>query len=163
MKTYIIILHYGKLEVTQKCIDSLAEHDTSFEKIVLLNNDRNITLSLSQFRSVNKKLHIINNKENFGFAAGVNIGIRFSLQKNADYIFLLNNDTMIEKDFLKKLFDVFQKDSRIGIIGPAISFHRNGKTIYDVGGKLNSFFGRTSHKEIEEIVDLQPKIVQYVK
>src|SRR5437660_14396 len=117
IKIFIVILHYGKLEVTQKCVNSLAEHDKDFEEIVLINNDENITLSKSHFTLVNKKIHIINSKKNVGFAAGVNIGIHYALEQKAEYVFLLNNDTIIAKYFLKKMVGVMQKEEKIGIIG----------------------------------------------
>ena len=47
---------------------------------------------------------LIKNKKNYGFAEGNNIGIRFALKNlNPDYILLLNNDTVVDKDFLKAL------------------------------------------------------------
>ncbi len=166
MAVYIVILHYGKLEVTQKCIDSLAIHDKDFEEIVLINNDGSITLSKSQFSTENKKLHIINNKKNLGFAAGVNIGITYALTQKAQGIFLLNNDTVIEDGFLKKLVAVFREDERIGIAGPAIAFHKDGKMLYDLGGSVNPLIGRTKHHEVETIpgnyMKELPKIVTYV-
>lgn len=149
MKVFIIILHYGKLETTQKCILSLAKHAQEFEQIILINNDEKINVSSSIFTVSKNKLHIINNKRNFGFAAGVNIGIVYALKQNADFIFLLNNDTIIENKFLQKLLTVFKKNKDIGIVGPAIEFTRDKKTIVDLGGRVNLFFGRTSHEETE--------------
>jgi len=163
MNVYIVILHYGKLETTQKCIDSLAKHDTAFEKIVLINNDDSIQLSSKQFAIEKKKLHIINNKKNLGFAAGVNVGIRYALAQNAAYVFLLNNDTIIEKDFLEKLCAAFLENKNTGIVGPAISFYKNGKLTYDLGGNVNLLFGRTHHHEVGAIPDNCPgNIVTYI-
>lgn len=163
MSIYIVVLHYGKLETTQKCVDSLAKHESEFEKIVLINNDEKIILSEKQFAVAHKKLHIINNKKNYGFAAGVNIGIRYSLDKKAEAIFLLNNDTIMGKDFLKKLANVLEKNKKIGIVGPAISFHKQGKTLYDLGGKVNLLIGRTQHSNVGVIPCNYPlQIVQYI-
>lgn len=162
MKIFIVILHYGKLETTQGCIASLAKYSRSFQQIVLINNDENITLFPSQFKKINKKLHIINNEKNLGFAAGVNVGIRYALSQKAEYIFLLNNDTIVEKDFLKKLVHVLKKEKTSGIVGPAIWFRKDGKILYDLGGRVNMFFGRTSHDEVEKITDVHQRLVQYI-
>lgn len=162
MKIFIVILHFGNIAVTQKCIDSLSQHDADYEKIVLINNDGAIMLSADQFNLPNRKLHIINNKKNVGFAAGVNIGIKYALGQKAEYIFLLNNDTIIAKDFLKKLVGVFQKEKHIGIIGPSITFQKAGKTVYDLGGSVNLLIGRTHHEEVEEITDKRLHIVTYI-
>lgn len=162
MNIFIIILHYGELAVTLECIESLTKHDKDFEKIILINNDGDILLSATQFEILNKKIHIVNNKKNVGFAAGVNIGIKYALAQGAQYVFLLNNDTIIEKDFLKKLVSVLETKKEIGIVGPAIAFHKDGKTLYDLGGRVNLLIGRTQHDEVEKIIDVNPKIVTYV-
>jgi hypothetical protein len=150
------------LGVTQKCIDSLSKHDKDFEEIILINNDGNITVAKSQFNLKNKRIHIINNSNNIGFAAGVNIGIHYALAQKAEYVFLLNNDTIIAEDFLEKMIGVFQKENTIGIMGPAIAFHKNQKTVYDLGGKVNTVFGRTHHDEVEQISNTDVKIVKYI-
>lgn len=158
MKIFIIILHYGKLETTQKCIASLAKHDREFEKIVLINNNAEIEVKQSEFSFSKNKIHIVNNKKNIGFAAGVNIGITYALKEHADYIFLLNNDTIIGKDFLQKLKTVLEENNQIGIVGPVIEFKRDEKTIYDLGGKVNVLIGRTSHEEVGAIPRNRPKL-----
>jgi len=54
---------------------------------------------ISNFPS-NKKLTLIKNEKNFGFAEGNNIAIRYALKAlNINYILLLNNDTIVEKNF----------------------------------------------------------------
>ncbi|WP_321422163.1 glycosyltransferase [uncultured Methanobacterium sp.] len=64
---------------------------------------------------------MIKNKENYGFAEGNNIGIRFSLNNlDPDYILLLNNDTVVEKNFLDELVKNGENNKEIGILGPKI-------------------------------------------
>ena len=56
-------------------------------------------------------LVIIKNIENIGFAAGCNIGIRYALESGAEYVWLLNNDTFIEKESLSILVN-FQENNK---------------------------------------------------
>ena len=58
-----------------------------------------------------KKLIMIKNEKNYGFAKGNNIGMKFALNTlNPEYILLLNNDTAVEPDFLtKKIKSKFQE------------------------------------------------------
>ncbi len=89
----------------------------------------------------NKRLILIKNKENYGFAEGNNIGIRFSLKElKPDYILLLNNDTVVEQHFLTHLVKTGESDDNIAVIGPKTYFYNfNGKTdvIWSVGGTIN--------------------------
>jgi len=157
---YIIILHFGNIETTKKCLDSLARYEKTFDQIVLVNNDPAVTLSLSQFTTLKTKLRIINNKKNLGFAGGVNVGITSALEKKAEYVLLLNNDTLITSDIITPLATTIINP--IGIAGPAIKFTKENKTLYDLGGYVNLLFGRTHHHEVEEITDKKAKVVPYV-
>lgn len=76
-----------------------------------------------------RNLYILKNNENYGFAEGNNIAIKIALRSNPDYIMLLNNDTVVEHDFLNKLVDVAEKDEKIGVIGPVIYYYdHEGRT-----------------------------------
>ncbi len=91
--------------------------------------------------SSNEKLVLLVNSENYGFAEGNNIGIRYVLNTfNSDYILLLNNDTVVEENFLNSLVKVAENDAEIGILGPKIYYYDfQGKTdvIANLGGKID--------------------------
>ncbi len=71
-----------------------------------------------------KKLILIKNENNYGFAEGNNIGIRYALKAlNPDYLLLLNNDTVVDKDFLWELVEVEGGNDLIGIVGPKIYYY----------------------------------------
>lgn len=78
----------------------------------------------------NKKMVMIRNDNNYGFAEGNNIGIRYALKfQNPDYILLLNNDTVVKGDFLDKLVNDINGDEHIGFAGPIIyKYDYNGRT-----------------------------------
>ena len=83
---------------------------------------------------------MIKNDINYGFAKGNNIGIQYALNNlNSDYILLLNNDTVVNKDFLNKMINVGEQDKKIGIIGPIINYYENIDIIWFAGGKMNWF------------------------
>jgi GT2 family glycosyltransferase len=72
----------------------------------------------------NRKLILIKNEENYGFAEGNNIGMRYALKAlNLDYVLLLNNDTVVDKAFLSELINVAESDEWIGIVGPKIYYY----------------------------------------
>lgn len=84
----------------------------------------------------------IQNPRNLGFAGGCNVGIRQALKDGADAVFLLNQDAEIDAESLKIL-----EANPADIVAPVIRFKRNGKWVYDHGGKINWTIGRTSHIE----------------
>ena len=81
----------------------------------------------------NRKIVLIRNDKNYGFAEGNNIGIRYTLKaQNPDYILLLNNDTVVKSDFLNELVNALQSDETAGFAGPSIYY-------YDYKGMTNIF------------------------
>lgn len=95
---------------------------------------------------VDRRMVLIKNKDNYGFAGGNNIGIKFALSVlNPDYILLLNNDTVVDIGFLDKLVKVAEKEKNIGIVGPKILYYHNNRVINSVGAKVNWKFGSAAN------------------
>jgi GT2 family glycosyltransferase len=88
-------------------------------------------------------MKIIKNKENLGFAGGNNVGIEFVLNNHeVDYIFLLNNDTIVDSEFLNESIKSFEVNEKIGIVGSKILYYNNPDKIQSEGGKINFWTGR---------------------
>ncbi|HEC88424.1 MAG TPA: glycosyltransferase family 2 protein [Thermoplasmata archaeon] len=114
----------------------------------------------------NRKLILIKNEKNYGFAEGNNIGMRYAMKiLNPDYILLLNNDTVVEKKFLDELIKVAESDEKIGVVGPKIYYYDESKKIQFAGGKINWLRGETKEigrDKIEENQYNKIKEVDYV-
>ena len=90
-----------------------------------------------------KKLILIKNNENVGYAEGNNIGIRFALSKlKTDFILLLNNDTVVDKEFLTEMVKVSESSNENGITGPKIYYYDQPNRIWFARGKISWKFCR---------------------
>lgn len=144
MNTFILILNYNAGKETLNCLKLFNELDY-LNNIIVIDNG-------SQDNSVNiisnhyPKIKIIENKQNLGFAKGMNVGIKYALENNAKRILLLNNDT----EFSKKAFEILLNTNE-DITGPVLRYIDNGKTIFDLGGYINYWTGRAYHKETTKI------------
>jgi len=91
--------------------------------------------------SSDRRLIIIKNDKNYGFAEGNNIGIRYALKSlNPKYILLLNNDTVVDSHFLTELVKTGESNDNIAVVGPKTFFYDfNGKddVIWSVGGVID--------------------------
>lgn len=95
-----------------------------------------------------KKMLIIANERNEGFAEGSNLGMRTALTGEPDYVLLLNNDTVVDKRFLGELVQVAEDNRKAGFVGPKVYYSNfNGRrdVINFAGGKLDVIRGRTHH------------------
>jgi len=89
----------------------------------------------------NKKLILIKNEKNYGFAEGNNIGMRYAMKAlNPDYVLLLNNDTVVDPVFLMELVKVAENNRKIGLIQPKILYYDN-LTINTTGFLCDIFIG----------------------
>ncbi len=77
--------------------------------------------------------------------------LEFALKNlNPDYILLLNNDTVVDKDFLNILVQEGEKDNKIGLLGPKMYYYDNPNVIWCIGGKIDWKFARGLHVGINE-------------
>ncbi len=80
---------------------------------------------------------LVENQQNIGFAAGNNLGMEIGKKLfDSKYIYLLNNDTVIEPQTMRILVDSLQGDSRIGAVTSAIYHYSDADRIVNLGGKL---------------------------
>jgi GT2 family glycosyltransferase len=147
---YIIVLTWNGKVDTLECIKSLELLTYSNYKIVVVDNASEDG-TCEAVRQLHSSVHVIKNTHNFRFAGGNNIGIEFALENNANYILLLNNDTVADKNVLSYLIGSIEKDKTVGMAGPKIYFHSDPKRIWYAGGKINWWSGSISHLGVHEI------------
>jgi len=103
----------------------------------------------------NERLILIRNDKNEGFTEGNNIAMRFALNYlDPDYLLLLNNDTVVDNNFLTELITVGESNQAIGFIGPKIyhySHNGNRKTLQFAGAKQNIWIFHPKHIGWNEI------------
>lgn len=99
--------------------------------------DKSKDLNLFETLDPYEKLIIIRNDDNYGFAEGNNIGMRFVLKNlDSNYLLLLNNDTVVKKDFLSRLVELSESDETIGVCGPKVLYYHQPQVINSAGGKI---------------------------
>lgn len=84
------------------------------------------------------KLITISNGDNLGFAAGNNVALKYVLSKKDEgsYSLLLNNDTVVEPDFLNRLMDFMNKNPTYVACTPQIRLFEPNDKIWNCGGKI---------------------------
>ena len=96
MKIFAIVITYNGQKWYDRCFGSLSASETPVEIVVVDNASSDDTVGFIKERFPG--VHLIESKENLGFAKANNIGIRYALDNDADFVFLLNQDAWIEKD-----------------------------------------------------------------
>jgi GT2 family glycosyltransferase len=139
-RVFIIVVNYNGPDDTLECIASVRKINYPDYRVVLVDNG-STDASIEVFRKNSSDITLIENGENLGFAEGNNVGIRHALANGADYVFLLNNDTVLEPDALGHLVSYAQENPAAGIVGPKILYYSNPDTIWFAGGNIDPFNG----------------------
>jgi len=131
---YIVILNWNLKDDTAECVESVLDLDYPKLSIVLVDNGS--TDGSPQYLSSRfPQIRVVANRENKGFTAGNNVGIQYALGHGADYVFILNNDTIVDRESLRELVSVAESDPRIGIVGPLILYHEAKDKIWELGAR----------------------------
>lgn len=122
-KVLIVILNYGTFDLTLKIITELHEKlDYNNYSIMVIDNcSPNESADVLKENSNQMGYIFFANEKNSGYAAGNNIGFRYSIQNNFKYTWILNNDVKLRENYiLQKLVRVLEEHDDIGCIGPKI-------------------------------------------
>ena len=109
----VVIPHYGSDDDLNACLESFTKDD-----------------------NVNNIFIVDNNKDNVGFSKGVNEGFAKSQATDADYVAVVNNDTVAIKDAFGPLVKTLKEDPYSAIVGPKIVHHENQDHIIHAGGMM---------------------------
>ncbi len=147
---YTIIVNWNGKADTLACLDSLSKIDYRNMRILVVDNgshDGSADAIQTQF----PQLEFRQNHRNFGFVGGNNAGMKHAMSVGADYVLLLNNDTLVSQDFLTRLVDVAEKDYQVGALGPTIYYHETPEVIWSAGGEIDWRNGSTKMTGIGEV------------
>ncbi|BDQ04195.1 glycosyltransferase family 2 protein [Ignavibacterium sp.] len=139
----VIIINWNGLDDTIECVKSLKTTDYENYKITIVDNNSNEfnKTKLKELQENYKDITLIFNESNLGFSGGNNIGIQQALREGADYILLLNNDTIVEPSSFSKLISVFEHDINAGIASPKINYYDFPDLVWSAGGKISKIRG----------------------
>jgi len=145
---YIILVNYNGAIDTINCINSINKITYLNFRVVIIDNGseddsadiiKNYILTIEQ----NERFELIKSKENLGFSGGNNVGIQYALNNGADYILLLNNDTIVENDFIDHLICVYSEKTGISI--GKILYLSDKSRIWYAGGSINNKLASVKH------------------
>ncbi len=144
----------GELKVKSKFF----EYETNNKPIKIIEfEEKDIDTDLVDYLTddLASKIVIIKNKVNHGFTTGNNIGMKYAIRcLSPDYILLLNNDTVIKKNFLEELVRIGNENEKIGFLGPKIYFYdlnSRDDVIQCAGAEQNLWLLRPKNRGIFEI------------
>lgn len=128
----IILLNWNGIDDTLECIASLERLDFPSYRIIVVDNASRVDPSDQLADRTN--VIVVRNNANLGFAMGNNVGIRRAAKLGAQYCWILNNDTEVEPDSLRKLVDRLDADQTFGAVTNLILYSADRSLVWFAGG-----------------------------
>ncbi len=161
----IIVLNYNSREDTLDCLRSL-QHLTYLAAQIILVDNGSTDGTVEAVRQCYPRVTVIETGQNLGFTGGNNVGIQHALKSGAEYIMLLNNDTIVAPDMIDVLVHVMQQDPSLAVTGPTIYYYDQPETVWSAGGRIDWKRGHTHMLGINEEDKGQfgqaPRLVEFV-
>jgi GT2 family glycosyltransferase len=161
---YVIVLNWNLCHDTIECVESVLKATYPNFSILIVDNgstDDSVQVLSERFPD----LPLLQLPENRYYAGGNNAAIAQAISAGADYIMLLNNDTVVHPDFLNSLVDAMNKDSSLAAVGGIVYFYGEDKLIQSTGEYINFRSGYTytlGHRDKDLNQFAYPRKVDYI-
>jgi GT2 family glycosyltransferase len=160
-----LILNYNQAQDTIECVQCLKESIYKNLEIIVIDNGSTDD-SESIIRTAHQDITIVQTGSNLGFCGGNNFGINIAIKQNPKYILLLNNDTIVEPNFLEPMVSAMECDEKAAAAGGTICYYPDKQKIWYAGGKFvfwkASSLSNYSGKNIKSINKLRKQNVSFI-
>ncbi len=138
---YCILLQWRSCDDTLECLASLQATSYPNLRIVVVDNGTPEHCRRA-LRTRFPAVDLLLNERNLGFSGGNNRGIAYALAQGAEYVLILNNDTVVAPDFLEPLVARLSADRHIGMVGPKIYQYGTENQLWFAGTTCDWLLGR---------------------
>jgi GT2 family glycosyltransferase len=156
----LVVLNYNGLDDTLKCLMSLRELSYPNLTTILVDNGSAVDPMEASLR-IMPDLVTVRTGKNLGYAGGNNRGMEVALERGAEFVLVLNNDTTVAPNIVTALVDAFASDDHLGVVGPVINYMDEPATVMTDGVEFNArphteFFGRIPVEPSDRAPSLVP-------
>ena len=135
-RVYTIVLNFQRSDDTVRCVSSLRDSTYRNQFLVVVDNGSDAAARSELVAGIGPT-PLIQSEENLGFAGGNNLGIRHALDRGADYVWILNPDTIVEPESLERLVQTMSRFPEAGIVGSRLVRGDDGTTVLFNGGTID--------------------------
>ncbi len=144
----VVVLHWGREDLTQACLRSLLAADYPALGILLVDNG-SPDGSGERLRALFPQVSYLQTGSNLGYTGGNNRGIAWALRNGVQYVMVLNNDTVVDTSCVSRLVEAAAA-SGVGGVAPKVLYDATPDRIWFGGGDLSMARGCGVHRRIGE-------------
>lgn len=135
-KVSLVVLNWNKPDDTLECLASCVKTDYPNYEIILVDNASSDD-SVARVKAAFPQVRVLVTPENLGYAGGNNVGMKDALERGADFVFLLNNDVVIEPDAVSELVRGAGAHPSAGILAPKVMYYDDRNVINSLGTSMD--------------------------
>lgn len=139
----VVVLNFNGKPDTLECVRSLAGLTYPSWRLYAVDNGSREKIA-DDVRAILPGAVVLENERNLGFTGGNNVGCRRALEDGADFVLLLNNDTVVDPGFLEPLVRASEA-SEVGMATPKIYFYAEDREFWAYGARVDKWTGRSPH------------------
>lgn len=153
-----VIVNWNLAADTIACVRSLLAAGVSPSPIIVVDNGSNDNSPAQLDHELGESIELIRSKQNLGFAGGNNLGIQHALSQGAEWVLLLNNDTLVAPNFFEEMQRAIREQPDYLIMAPLIFYHAEPQRIWSLGDRLllGTLITRSLWRDQEVKPDLPP-------
>jgi len=152
----VIVNWNGKDDVLE-CLESLKDVNYPSDKFkILVVDNGSKDGSPAAISRTYPDVALLKNTKNLGYVRAINRGIKQGIVWNVEYMWILNNDIVVDKDALTHLVEAGQADTQIGVVAPIVYSYRDPLTIDNIGYKINFWIGKLKKLKYKEDIFPDP-------
>ena len=148
-KVFVVVLAWNYYNHTKRCLESLRTVEYDNLNVLVVDNNSSDKTS-ENIKKDFPEFNILTLSKNLKFSGGNNEGVNHLNPEKNDFIIFLNNDTIVSKNFVKKLINPLLEDKKAIISTPKILYSSNINKIWYAGGVVNLWFGIIKHIGIRD-------------
>jgi GT2 family glycosyltransferase len=133
------MLNTNRREDTLECLASLAAGTYPNHRAIVLDN-ASIDGSAAAIHSRFPAVQVVALERNLGYAGNNNVGITEALAQGAEWVLVVNEDTVLAPDCLAHLVEAGESDAAVGIVGPMVYHYAEPQVIQSAGGRLGRYW-----------------------
>lgn len=116
MKIIAVVVTYNGMKWYKRCFDSLQQSSIPVETVVIDNKSNDGTLEY--IKTNYPDITLLESDSNLGFGKANNLGFKYAIEQNADFVFLLNQDAWVKVDTIERLVNKMMENPEFGILSP---------------------------------------------
>jgi len=115
-KVFAIVLNWNRTDDTVACLETLLRSHYAALHVIVVDNGSKVSCR-ADVLAKHPSVEVLESEKNLGYSGGNNYGMRYALERGADYVWVLNNDTLIDPEALGALVDCAERHEGAAAVG----------------------------------------------